>query len=97
MTITEKMKNLTLEIADLEKQLEDMKTEFKNNNLAIVQEEGYSDEFVKVTWVKPSESVSVDLKKFEKAEKEEYDLLLADYPKVTKKVGYPLFKFTKDK
>lgn len=40
---------------------------------------------VKITKIEPSESVSVDLKTFQKKEPVNYAQLLEDYPKVTKR------------
>ena len=48
----------------------------------------FKNDYVSITAVAPSESVSVDLKALEKAEPECYKGLLEDYPKVTKKKGY---------
>ena len=48
----------------------------------------FENNYVTITAVAPSESVSVDLKALEKAEPECYKGLLEDYPKVTKKKSY---------
>lgn len=48
----------------------------------------FENDYVTITAVAPSESVSVDLKALEKAEPECYKGLLEDYPKVTKKKSY---------
>lgn len=48
-------------------------------------------DFLKITRVAASESVSVDLKEFEKAEPENYAGLLKDYPKITKRKAYVRF------
>ena len=48
----------------------------------------FTNDYVSITRVDASESVSVDLKAFEKAEPECYEGLIKDYPKVTKKKAY---------
>ncbi|MYU49141.1 hypothetical protein FYL20_08800 [Lactobacillus salivarius] len=50
------------------------------------------NDFVKVTYVGPTQSTSVDLKAFKEKEPEEYDMLLNDYPKVTNRKGYVRIK-----
>ena len=45
------------------------------------------NEVMKIIRVDPSESTTVDLKKFEKQEPVDYALLIEDYPKVTKRKG----------
>lgn len=47
---------------------------------------------LKITSIAESESKSIDLKAFEKAEPVEYAQLLVDYPKVTKRAGYVKFE-----
>lgn len=48
----------------------------------------FKNDYVSITKVEASESVSVDLKALEKEESECYKGLIADYPKVTKKKAY---------
>lgn len=57
--------------------------------------EKFSNDHVVMTYVKPSETKTVDLKAFQDAEPVEYAQLLVDYPKVTKRKGY--IKFTEPK
>lgn len=46
------------------------------------------NEYVKITRIEASETVSIDLKELQKKEPELYDELLKDYPKVTKRKAY---------
>ena len=48
----------------------------------------FKNDYVTISNVGPSESVSVDLKKLQEKEPECYQGLIEDYPKVTKKAGY---------
>lgn len=48
----------------------------------------FKNEYVTISNVPESESVSVDLKKLKEQEPECYDGLINDYPKVTKKAAY---------
>lgn len=50
------------------------------------------NDLVKVTVVPESESTTVDLKTFKEKEPDEYDALLADYPKVVKRSSYVRIK-----
>ncbi|ASR40284.1 hypothetical protein [Ligilactobacillus agilis] len=50
------------------------------------------NDLVKVTVVPESESTTVDLKTFREKEPDEYDGLLADYPKVVKRSSYVRIK-----
>lgn len=47
---------------------------------------------LKISFIKATETLSVDLKTFQAAEPEEYKALLADYPKVTKRKAYVKFE-----
>ena len=48
----------------------------------------FKNDYVSITKVDATESVTVDLKKLEEKEPECYEGLIADYPKVTKRKGY---------
>lgn len=50
------------------------------------------NDLVKVTVVPESQSTTVDLKTFKEKEPDEYDALLADYPKVVKRSSYVRIK-----
>ena len=56
-------------------------------------EEGYKDETITISYSKPSQSVSIDLKKLETKEPELYEDLLKDYEKVTKRSGSYRYTF----
>lgn len=49
------------------------------------------NEFLKITRVEASESVSIDLTAMKKKEPDLYDDLMKDYPKVTKRKAYVRF------
>jgi len=49
------------------------------------------NEYLKITRVEASESVSIDLTAMKKKEPDLYDDLLKDYPKVTKRKAYVRF------
>lgn len=76
------------DITQAKKKLEAEEKKAKESILEQMKKYGIKsidNEVVKITYVPPSESVSVDLKAFEKNEPNEYKLLLRDYPKVTKR------------
>ncbi|RHW37396.1 hypothetical protein D1B31_16145 [Neobacillus notoginsengisoli] len=50
------------------------------------------NEFLKITRVAASSSTSIDLKKLQQKEPALYGELLEDYPKVTNKKAYVMFK-----
>lgn len=77
------------------KELQDKQKKYKDE--LVKQMEQYNvksidNDFVKVTYVAPNQSTSVDLKTFKEKEPEEYDMLLNDYPKVTNRKGYVRIK-----
>lgn len=77
------------------KELQDKQKKYKDE--LVKQMEQYNvksidNDFVKVTYVAPTQSISVDLKSFKEKEPEEYDMLLNDYPKVTNRKGYVRIK-----
>lgn len=72
------------------KQLTEKRDVFKSNLLEAMEKYGVKsidNDIVKITRVNPSESITVDLKKFEKQEPVDYAQLIEDYPKVTKRKG----------
>ncbi len=86
---------------DLMKQLSDLKTqkekleeldkEIRSQLLEAMNKYdiiSFKNDYVSISNVAPTESVSIDLKKLEEKESELYNELLADYPKVTKRAGY---------
>lgn len=70
------------------KKLDELSKEAKSKLLDAMLEAGIKsidNDFIKVMVTNPSESVSVDLKTFQKKEPVAYAELLEDYPKVTKR------------
>lgn len=72
------------------KQLTQQRDEIKASLLESMSDYGIKsidNDVVKITRVEPSQSTSVDLKKFEEKEPVEYAQLLEDYTKVTVRKG----------
>lgn len=83
--LLEKLVNIT----KAKKELEDQEKEIKSQLETTLTEEGYKDEFITISYSKPSETTSIDLKKLEEQEPDLFNELLADYPKVTsRKASY---------
>jgi len=83
-----KLKTTIKDLQDKEKQYKsDLEEQMDKYDV-----ESLDNEYIKITRVKGSSSLTVDLKKFEKSEPEEYASLLEDYPKTTNRKGY--IKFT---
>lgn len=59
--------------------------------------EGYKDDKITISYIKPSSSVSLDTKKLKEKEPGLYKELETDYPKITEKKGYYTYKITKEK
>ena len=76
-------------INDAKKRLADREKEAKEKLEKELTDEGYKNDFVTVSYSKPSESTSIDTAKLCEHEPELYKELLRDYPKVTKrKAGF---------
>lgn len=81
-------------IASLEKQvkkLQDRQKSLKEELEKAMDEyniQSIDNEYVKITRIEASETVSIDLKELQKKEPELYNELLKDYPKVTKRKAY---------
>ena len=74
----------------MKKQEEDLKAEL----LKSMEEYGiksFKNEYITISYVEGSTSVSIDLKTLEKKEPELYKDLLEDYPKVTNRKAYVKF------
>lgn len=56
-------------------------------------EDGYKDESITISYSKPNISTSIDLKKLEEKEKNLFNELLEDYPKVTERKGSYSYTF----
>lgn len=70
------------------KKLDELSKEAKSKLLDAMLEAGIKsidNDFIKIMVTNPSESVSIDLKEFQKKEPVAYAELLEDYPKVTKR------------
>lgn len=77
------------------KDLQDKESKYKEDleyQMDKYDVDSLDNEYIKVSRVKESSSLTVDLKKFEKLEPDEYASLLNDYPKQTNRKGY--IKFT---
>lgn len=81
-------------IADVNKEMKQLK-EIDAQNRKYVEDlmeeygvKSIDNDFVKIAYVEPTESTSVDIKLLEKKEPELHQELLEDYPKVTKRKGY---------
>lgn len=80
--MNETLITLLVEKVRAKEQLENEIAEIKELIEAQLPEEGYKNDYVTISRRKGSESVSIDLKAFEKAEPQYYKELLADYCKV---------------
>lgn len=72
------------------KNLTEKRNVFRDNLLEAMEKhdiKSIDNDVVKISLVEPSESTTVDLKKFEKQEPVDFAQLLEDYPKVTKRKG----------
>ena len=78
------------EKAKAENHIKEIKENLENEYLT---EEGYKDEFITISYSKPSKSISVDLKALEKKEPQLYSDLLNDYQKVTELKGSYRYTF----
>ena len=83
------------EIIKQKKQLEDMESKVKANLKKAIENSNVKtidNEFVRITWVDESTQTTIDLSELAKREPELYAELLSDYPKVTRKSAYLMFK-----
>lgn len=78
--VSKEMKRLKVIEAENKKYLEDLMEDYDIKSI--------DNDFVKITYVEPTEATSVDIKLLEKKEPELHQELLEDYPKVTKRKGY---------
>ena len=70
------------------KKLDELSKEAKSKLLDAMLEaeiKSIDNDFIKIMVTNPSESVSIDLKEFQKKEPVAYAELLEDYPKITKR------------
>ena len=80
-------------INDAKKRLADREKEAKEKLEEQLTDEGYKNDFVTISYSKPSESVSIDTAKLCEHEPELYKELLRDYPKVTKRKASFSYRF----
>lgn len=73
-----------------ENEIKDIKKKLESEYLT---EEGYKDDYLTISYTKPSTSTSIDLSGLQKKEPELYDDLLNDYPKVTNRKGSYRYTF----
>ena len=79
------------EVSKEKKRLDAIDKDNKQRLEQLMEEYGiksFDNDFVKIAYVEPTESISVDIKLLEKKEPELHQELLEDYPKVTKRKGY---------
>lgn len=79
------------QIAKSKKEIEAKDAAMRDELLALCEEYGVEkidNEYVRISRVAGSESVSIDLKKLQAEEGQLYDDLLADYPKKTVRKAY---------
>lgn len=80
-------------INDAKKRLADREKEAKEKLEKELTDEGYKNDFVTISYSKPSESVSIDTSKLCELEPELYNELLRDYPKVSKRKASFSYRF----
>lgn len=81
--LTKEKKKLENEEKEIKKYLEEKMEEFNIKS--------FDNEFIKITRVEGSESVSIDLNELERQESSLYQELLNDYPKISKRNPYVRF------
>lgn len=86
----QQLQQLVSQKKELEKIEKDIKKELEQamNKYNI---KSIDNEFLKITRVEASETLSIDLAAMKKKEPDLYDDLLGDYPKVTKRKAYVQF------
>lgn len=85
------LSNITKQKKELEKQEKEVK-EFLQGRMEEFGIDKIDNQYMTITRVKESESVTIDLKTLEKKENTLYDELLRDYPKFTKRKAHLMFK-----
>ena len=88
MTKLAQSEQLVREVKEMQEAYKrELKNSMKKYNIKSID-----NDLVKVTVVPESESTTVDLKTFKEKEPDEYEALLADYPKVVKRSSYVRIK-----
>ena len=78
-------------IKEEKERLEKIDADLRSQLQVVMDEYGvtsFKNDYVTISNIAPTESVTVDLKKLEEKEPECYKGLIEDYPKVTKRKGY---------
>ena len=78
-------------IKEEKERLEKIDADLRSQLQVVMDEYGvtsFKNDYVTISNVAPTESVTVDLKKLKENEPECYEGLIEDYPKVTKRKGY---------
>lgn len=83
------------EVTRQKKKLEETEAKIKKNleeAMVMYDIKSIDNEYVRITRVEESKSVSIDMKEFQKKEPQLYAELLNDYAKTTTKKSYLMFK-----
>lgn len=83
------------EVTRQKKKLEETEAKIKKNleeGMVMYDIKSIDNEYVRITRVEESTSVSIDMKEFQKKEPQLYAELLNDYAKTTTKKSYLMFK-----
>lgn len=91
LAVFKSLSNITKQKKELEKQEKEIK-EYLQEKMEEFGIDKIDNQYITITRVKASEKISIDLGKLEKKENTLYDELLRDYPKITKKKAYLVFK-----
>ena len=84
------LSKLTAENLKIEAQIDLVKQELETKYLT---EEGYKDDYIKISFTKPSKSISIDTKALENKEPELYEDILNCYMKITERKGSFRYNF----
>lgn len=90
------MEELLMELKSIneaKKRLADREKEAKEKLEKELTDEGYKNDFVTISYSKPSQSKSIDTAKLCELEPELYNELLRDYPKVTTRKASFSYRF----
>lgn len=85
------LSRLTSQKKQLEKQEKEIKQQIQES-MEKYDVQSIDNEHIKISYVEPKPSITIDLKQLEKKENELYEGLLKDYPKET--IKKPYLKFT---
>ncbi len=74
---------------EIEEQIKSLKQEVESQ----LTEDGFKNDFVTISYTKPSKTVTIDLALLEEKETDLFDDLLKDYPKVSERKGSYNYRF----